>query len=123
MPTSIHTYHIPTHVVRVENDRPRNLSQFSMLTFSLNTYQDGHPRYAPVVFPDIPEELLTLTHVVDSSEVGRPDIIAKKYYLNQTAMWIVCRCNNIEDPFTEIVAGMELKLPTLSALHESILRR
>lgn len=43
---------------------------------------------------------------------GRLDLIAYDLYQDSSMWWIIAMLNNILDPFTEIVVGRELYVPT-----------
>ena len=42
------------------------------------------------------------------------DSLALKYYNNPTLYWVICDYNRIQDPFSELVEGQRIKIPTLS---------
>jgi hypothetical protein len=43
----------------------------------------------------------------------RLDLIAKMFYDNETYWWFIAQYNNILDPYSEVVAGVVLRIPTL----------
>lgn len=51
--------------------------------------------------------------VVTESEAGLPDAIAKRFYDTEELWWMICVYNAIIDPYTELVAGMRIKIPDL----------
>ena len=42
------------------------------------------------------------------------DNLALYYYNNPTYYWIICSFNRILDPFTDLIEGSIIKIPTLS---------
>lgn len=44
------------------------------------------------------------------------DSLALKYYGNPTYYWAICDFNDIQDPFSSIEIGQEIKIPTLSSI-------
>jgi hypothetical protein len=53
---------------------------------------------------------------------GRPDKIANLFYSDPRYMWVVLMRNNIDDPFTELLAGNRIFLPSLTRLFSEILK-
>lgn len=63
------------------------------------------------------------TTVYTSYEVQRGDTfdsIALEFYNNPTLYWIICSFNRIQDPFTELVEGQVLKIPSISNIEFDI---
>lgn len=50
----------------------------------------------------------------------RPDLIASKAYGNPDLAWVIIEFNNIRDPFSEIKAGMLIRIPELNRVLEAI---
>ena len=46
--------------------------------------------------------------------------ISYKFYETPELWWLICKFNNVQNPFSEIVAGKEIKVPTKEVV-ESIL--
>mgnify|MGYP003681727914 CR=1 FL=1 len=44
---------------------------------------------------------------------GRPDLIANAFYGNSRMWWVICVANNISDPFEQLKAGKQIKLPII----------
>lgn len=57
-------------------------------------------------------------HVVEDSEDGRLDIIAKRYYGSASMYWVIAMANNIIDPMT-VIAGTVLEIPSYESLYEN----
>jgi len=53
------------------------------------------------------------TFVVPEAMVGRADVISYLYYESVDYDWLILWHNDIRDPFTELVAGMVLEIPSL----------
>ena len=53
-------------------------------------------------------------HIVKAGDTF--DSIALDYYNSPTLFWIICDFNQIQDPFTPLVAGQKLKVPVLSSI-------
>jgi nucleoid-associated protein YgaU len=63
------------------------------------------------------------TTVYTSYDVQRGDTfdsIALEFYNNPTLYWIICSFNRIQDPFTELVEGQVLKIPSISNIEFDI---
>ena len=63
------------------------------------------------------------TTVYTSYEVQRGDTldsIALDFYNNPTLYWVICSFNRIQDPFTELVEGQVLKIPSISNIEFDI---
>lgn len=63
------------------------------------------------------------TTVYTSYKVQRGDTfdsIALEFYNNPTLYWIICSFNRIQDPFTELVEGQVLKIPSISNIEFDI---
>lgn len=58
--------------------------------------------------------------VVTESEAGLPDAIAKSFYDTEELWWLICAYNAIIDPYTELVAGMRIKIPDLQQVTLSL---
>ena len=44
------------------------------------------------------------------------DTLALHYYNNPTYFWIIADFNRIQDPYTKLVAGEHIKIPTFSSI-------
>lgn len=53
------------------------------------------------------------TFQLTDSEVSQPDAVAYKFYGDSQLWWIICLFNGIVDPYTELQAGVKLKVPRL----------
>ncbi len=49
------------------------------------------------------------TYSVTQNEVNRPDLISQKLYGEVGYWWIIMKLNNIENPLTDVFAGLMLK--------------
>ena len=48
------------------------------------------------------------------------DSLALEYYNNPTLYWIICDFNRIQDPFTELLEGQTIKIPSISNIEFDI---
>ncbi len=51
--------------------------------------------------------------VLPSGMEGRPDLLSQAVYGTVNYWWLLCEANSIIDPFEDLVAGMQLKIPTI----------
>lgn len=59
---------------------------------------------------DRKDDIVTETHIVEPDEAGRPDLIALKYYGDQSMTDVLLKFNGISDPFS-ISAGDVIIIP------------
>ena len=53
------------------------------------------------------------------TDVARPDLVSAKVYSgNIQYWWVILLFNDIRDPFSEMVSGMLLKIPSVLDLYE-----
>ena len=57
-------------------------------------------------------------HDVKSDEEGRAPLIAARVHGSIATWWIICYYNGIINPKTELVAGMQLKIPSISSMED-----
>lgn len=48
------------------------------------------------------------------------DSLALDYYNNPTLYWIICSFNRIQDPFSSLVEGTQIKIPSISTIEFDI---
>jgi hypothetical protein len=53
---------------------------------------------------------------------GRPDLISNLFYSTPRYMWVILIRNNIDDPFTELLAGGRIFIPSITRLFSEILK-
>jgi len=53
---------------------------------------------------------------------GRPDKISYLFYGDPRYMWVILMRNNIDDPFSELLAGNRILIPSLTRLFGEILK-
>jgi hypothetical protein len=51
--------------------------------------------------------------VVPNGMEGRPDLISNSVYGTPYMWWLICVANNISDPFEQLKAGKQIKLPII----------
>ena len=61
--------------------------------------------------PDIKN---TITYTVPGWCVGRIDLISFIHYKTTRLWWLIAQVNDIQDPISEIILGMELKIPNIT---------
>jgi len=49
---------------------------------------------------------------ISFEEEARPDLIAKNFYGNWTMWWVIMVFNNVQDPFTELLSGTIIQIPS-----------
>jgi len=52
-------------------------------------------------------------YMTDDDDIGRPDLISYENYKTVQYWWLICLVNNIENPLTDITAGMRLIIPNV----------
>ena len=60
----------------------------------------------------LPEADDDIAYVVEKKFVGRIDLIAAVYLNDPKLWWLIAQYNNILDPYSEIVEGLILYIPT-----------
>lgn len=66
-----------------------------------------------VVFPTDETDIV---YAVERQYAGRPDMIASIFYNEPRYWWVIAQHNNILDPFSEMVTGRLLYIPTKERL-------
>ena len=51
--------------------------------------------------------------IVPNGMEGRPDLVANAHYGDSRMWWLICVANNISDPFEQLKAGKQIKLPII----------
>lgn len=64
-------------------------------------------------------KLQTIHTVTDSDEM-RLEAISYRYYNNLNLWWAIGAYNGIINPFREVVAGKQLKIPTLASVEDYV---
>ena len=52
--------------------------------------------------------------IIKPGMVGRPDLISNAAYGTPDYWWVVCAANRIIDPFEQLVAGKQIKIPIIT---------
>lgn len=63
-----------------------------------------------------PQDETDIVYTVENFYEGRLDLIASTFYNEPRYWWVIAQYNSILDPFTEVVAGATLKIPTKDRL-------
>ena len=69
-------------------------------------------RYETFIKETLPNLSYKVT-VIPAGLEGRPDLISYATYGSVNYWWLVCLANNIIDPFEDLYAGRQIKLPTI----------
>ena len=93
-------------------------SRFDRFSFTATTHRDkpvkniltsaGWENIATRL-SDTPSKLA----LVPNGMEGRPDLIAHSFYGDSNMWWMICVANNISDPFEQLKAGKQIKLPII----------
>jgi hypothetical protein len=76
---------------------------------NLTTTDTKRKYLGSVIYPKIKASNDDMYIVTDSSD--RLDILASKYYGDQTLWWIIATANNLNDATYSIEAGRQLRIP------------
>ena len=52
--------------------------------------------------------------IVPAGYEGRPDLISYQAYGIVDYWWVICAANNIIDPFEQLIAGKQLRIPIIT---------
>lgn len=85
------------------------VSRYSSFPFYYNT-QDR--KYVYGTTSQLNQDITYILYEVKARDTL--DSIALDYYNNPTFFWIIADFNQIQDPYTELVEGTQIKIPTLS---------
>lgn len=85
------------------------VSRYSSFPFYYNT-QDR--KYVYGTTSQLNQDITYILYKVKARDTL--DSIALDYYNNPTFFWIIADFNQIQDPYTELVEGTQIKIPTLS---------
>jgi len=64
-----------------------------------------------------------IVYVIEKHVERRPDLIAYNFYNDVRLMWMVLQYNHIVDVETELVEGVEIRLPTETRVSSSVLTK
>lgn len=59
-----------------------------------------------------------IVYTIESSYTGRADLIAAIFYGESHLWWLICQYNNILDPFSELIQGRILLIPSKDRLND-----
>ena len=96
------------------NDNNR-LSRYAPFPYYYHTKDD---KYVSGVVSYLKDTTVYTSYKVQHSDTF--DSIALEFYNNPTLYWIICSFNRIQDPFTELVEGQVLKIPSISNIEFDI---
>lgn len=89
---------------------PVNILDTSILKFADLYLIDGSEFWGMNGAPPIEVQPDDLRHTVQDHD--RLDSIAARYYGDPNLWWILAHANDIEDPITQLYAGLELVVPS-----------
>jgi len=52
--------------------------------------------------------------VVPAGFEGRPDLLSYEVYGSVDYWWVICAANNIIDPFEQLIAGKQIRIPIIT---------
>jgi len=52
--------------------------------------------------------------IVPAGYEGRPDLISHQVYGIVDYWWVICAANNIIDPFEQLIAGKQIRIPIIT---------
>lgn len=85
------------------------LSRYASFPFY---YDIANEKYIYGTTSQLRKDSSYVIHKVQTNDTW--DSISLKYYNNPTLYWVICDFNDIQDPFTELEVGDNIKVPTLS---------
>ena len=94
-------------------DRTRFLSNQIVNGISEKNLRSGN--FGDFIFRDKPKKFL-----VSDKYASRPDLISVDVYGTDSYWWMIMEYNGICDPFTELVSGSVLDIPSLADLNRYI---
>lgn len=62
-----------------------------------------------------------LVYFMEKKYEGRPDTLGYVFYGDPGLWWVIAQYNNILDPFTELVEGRILLIPTLERVNSQLI--
>lgn len=71
--------------------------------------------------PSIEPDATDLVTKVKAGEEGRLDLISARVYRTDSLWWLLAYFNDIEDPFEEVAAGMEIRYPNFDRVAANVL--
>lgn len=77
-------------------------------------YDTDQEKYVYGISSYLDDSTPYMMHTVEQGDTL--DNLALKYYSNPTLYWVICSYNRITNPYTELVAGQKLKIPSLSTI-------
>lgn len=93
----------------------RRLSRYANFPYYYNTLDS---RY---IYGTTAQLKNTTSHIVHVIKMGDTfDSLALYYYGNPTYYWIICDFNRIQDPFTQLIPGESINIPTFSTIEFNI---
>lgn len=69
----------------------------------------------------LPLSASDISYIVEKCYEGRLDNIAYAFYSEPRLWWVIAQYNSILDPFSEVVEGLYLRIPTIERVRSEIL--
>lgn len=85
------------------------ISRYSSFPYYYHTI-DNKYIYGTTAY--LKDTTLYTLHTVEQGDTF--DSLALHYYNNPTLYWVICSFNRIRDPFTSLVEGSTIKIPSIS---------
>ena len=74
--------------------------------------EDKKYNMPPTEMLQFPESNSDTWHVVTKAEQFNADLIAYNFYGDETLYWVILMANSIMDPFTDLSAGTNIRIPS-----------
>jgi len=108
---------------------PNNLQSPSSLDNKYSRYVQGGTTSSNAIGLDwwerriLPKDDSDLIYYVENAYEHRIDLISEAFYGDGRYWWVIAQFNDLIDPYSEVVAGRLLVLPTQSRLFTEILSK
>ena len=96
------------------NKKYKNYDRLSRYTRIPYYYNIEDNKYEYGTTAHLRDDTVFSLHKVKKGDT--PDSLALYYYNNPTYYWVILDFNRIQDPFDELVEGMYIKIPVISAI-------
>lgn len=101
---------------RIDQDRDLPPKLQNIVLKRVNTFVWGV--WNPITFQKAADDII---HTVSEAEVGRLDLLASEFFGNPNFWWVIAHENNIKDPLKDVVAGLQLRIPSFEAVTSTAL--
>jgi len=59
---------------------------------------------------------------INQGDIQRPDLLSLKIYGNMAYWWVLCKFNNIDDLWADLIPGEYLQVPSLQDIQDFYIR-